>query len=166
MRVEPISVSKARLLKFIPTKTFLAQQRLEISFLFENIGEEPFPGCVFSWHISWPNGQSVYASCDVPALQKNEKYSSEPYLTDALSEGFGLIFITNLPKVTNGFVMFQIRNREYRRQGDLEESIGHVLAKRSQEFYTFYGLIISAIGLLITALDKIIVLLRWLLRLN
>jgi hypothetical protein len=163
--VEPISVSKAKLLKFFNTKSFYAHRPLEISFRFENIGEEPFPGCIFSWHIAWPSGQAVYASCEVPALQRGENRQSKPYRTDALSEGFGLIFLTNFPSVPNGSTVLHVGNREYRKREDIIESFGSVLAKRTQELYTFYGLMISAIGLLVTALDKIIALVRWFLKL-
>jgi hypothetical protein len=159
-------VSKAKLLKFFHTKSFYAHRPLEISFLFENVGEERFPGGIFSWHIDWPSGQSVHEDCEIPALERNEKRSSKPYQTDALSEGFGLIFIAKLPSVSNGFAILQAGTKEYKRPEDLVDSIGSVLAKRSQETYTFYGLLISAIGLSISALDKVIVLLRWLLRLN
>ena len=165
LRVETSGKSKAKLLKFIPSKSFYAHQPLEISFLFENVGEETFPGGIFSWHIDWPSGQSVHDNCDIPALERNEKKSCKPYQTDALSEGFGLIFITNLPQAANGFVTLQAGNKEYRRYEDLADSIGFVLAKRTQETYTFYGLIISAIGLFITASDRLVLLLKWLLKL-
>jgi hypothetical protein len=160
LRVEPISVSKAKLLKFFHTKSFFAHQPLEISFLFENIGGERFPGGIFSWHIDWPSGQSVHENCEIPALEKNEKRGCKPYPTHALSEGFGLIFITDLPSVPNGFVILRAGANEYKSYPDLQNAIGSVLAKRTQETYTFYGLTISAIGLLITALDRFIALLK------
>jgi hypothetical protein len=166
LHVEPITTSKAKFLKFFGTKNFYANRPLEISFLFENISGEPFPGCTFSWRIAWPSGQAVEDGCNVPALQINEKWQSKPYPTDALSEGFGLISPTNLPRVANGSVVLDAGGREYRKQDDLEYSFGSIPVRRTQETYTYYGVMISAIALLIAALDKIIALLKWLLRIS
>jgi len=86
--------SKARLFRFLPMKSFVAGEFFEISFRLENMSQEAFPGADFSYKIDWPSGQRVNNLFPIPPLKRNETYNSPPFTTQALCDGFGLIFIT------------------------------------------------------------------------
>jgi hypothetical protein len=160
--VKPICKSRAKLLKLIPTKTVISGQQFDISFSFKNVGESAFPGCIFRWKIIWPSSQEDRGSFNVPALNKKESWISTPHRTDALCDGYGLIFIGEIPRLENALVQLVIEGKEFRGIQELGDSIRSVNTRSSQEIYAVWGLLISAFGLGIIALEKIIMFLQWL----
>lgn len=160
--VKPICKSRAKLLKLIPTKTVISGQQFDISFRFENVGEGIFPGCIFRWGITWPSNQKDGESVNVPALNEKGSWPSPPFRTDAFCDGYGFMFIEEIPQLENAFVELVVEGKVFRRTTQLKESIRSVNARSSQEIYAVWGLVISAFGLVIVALDKIIAFLQWL----
>ena len=67
----------------------------------------------------------------------------------------------NLERVPAGFRL-RVGEKWYDCINFAQDSIGHVNAKRPQEVYALWGLVVSAFGLFIVALDKIVTFIRWL----
>lgn len=168
--IRPILNSKAKLLKLFPTDSFIYHQPFEISFHFQNIGNETFPGAEFYYEIHWPSGQVVSERFPLPPLKKNESFDSSIFKTDALAEGYGLIFIsrrssTLIIKDEKNFWPREVEFYKGERVEDyidIRASIASVNAIRSEQIYVVWGLVISAIGLLIVALEKLAEFIRWL----
>jgi hypothetical protein len=164
--VKTIVKSKAKLFKFLPTKSFVLGGSFQISFRFENMSQETFPGADCSYKIEWPSRQIVEHRFPISPLKKNEVYNSPTLTTEALCDGFGLIYITGLSTVKDE----QGRTRQVKFYSgkrvedyiDIEYSVSSVNAKSWEEIYEFWALIIATISLLIIALEKIISLLNWL----
>jgi len=156
--------SKARLLRFLPTKSFVAGEPFEISFEIQNISGEDFPGADFSYKIVWPSEQEVRDHFPIPPLKMNEIYNSPAITTEALCNGFGLIFITGPQSMKNE--QCKVRNvtfysgKRVEDYVDVSSSISSVKAKSWEEIYEFWALMISAASLLVIAFEKIISLLN------
>jgi hypothetical protein len=159
--VKPFIESKARLLRFFKTKDFFAGRKFEVSFQFENTGSETIPALIFASRIEWPSGQHVTTGVEVPALESKKKWTSKPEETDALCEGFGLLYMRPLLIVGSAFIPVSVNGER------LDSKVGEVCvatinARRAQEVYALWGLVVSAFGLLVVALDKIVTFVRWL----
>lgn len=165
--------SGAKLLGLIPIKSFVSGEHLMCSFQFKNVSNERFPGTGLRRvpiEIRWPSRQVVKISFLVPPMDENETCTTPTLLTEALCEGFGLIFIPwRTPDIEDkkGIkrrVLFY-RSKDGLRHNDnigVTQSISSIRAKPREEIYEFWAMIISAAGLAIIALEKILFFLNWL----
>jgi hypothetical protein len=158
--------SKAKLFRLIPLKSFVSGERFECSWLFRNVSNERFPGTAsrrVPIEIICPSGQIVNTSFLIPPLGENEIWATPKLASEALCEGFGLIFIRwRTPFVEDrkgkqrGVLFY--RSKHSLKQNDnirISESISSIKAKSREEIYEFWAMIISAIGLGIIALEKV-----------
>lgn len=169
LTIKAIVKSKAKLFKFIPLKSIVAGEIFKISFQFQNISDETFPGVSFNYQIFWPSEQFTTDDFEIPALKKNESYNSPTIETEAFCEGFALIFANKkhelMVKDEQGRMRL-VKLYKGKHEDDYlrpQYSIASAKAKRSEEIYEFWAMIISAIGLLIIALEKIVGFFDWLL---
>lgn len=153
--------SKAKLFKFFPMKSIISGQYFDIAVRLQNIGNETFPGADFHFEIVWPSQQMVKHRFPIPKLEVNEIYDSPKFKTEALCDGFGLIFLRGRrsPIVKDGQGnLREIQFYEGKRTEDLMNirvSVASINSKRSEEIYEFWAMTISAISLLIIAIEKI-----------
>lgn len=159
--VKPIIESKARLLRFFKTKEFFAGRKFEVSFQLENTGSETIPASTLKIRIDWPSGQHVKIAVPVPTLEGKKKWTSEPQETDALCEGFGLLYMHPSHIVGGTFVSVSVNGERLDSQMP-EVCVATINARRAQEVYALWGLVVSAFGLFVVALDKIVTFIRWL----
>jgi hypothetical protein len=103
----------------------------------------------------------VDVNVKIPALESKKKWTSEPLKTDALCEGFGLLVMYTSHIVGNILVPVSVNGERLDSQMQ-ENCVATINARRAQEVYALWGLIVSAFGLFIVALDKIIAFLSWL----
>jgi len=161
LEVKPIIKSKAKLLRFFKTKEFFAGRKFDVSFQFENTGSETIPASTFKSRIDWPSGQHVTIPVPLSTLEGKKKWTSEPKETDALCEGFGLLYVHSSHKVSGTSLPVSVNGER------LDSKLGEVCvatinARRAQEVYALWGLVVSAFGLFVVALDKIVTFIRWL----
>jgi hypothetical protein len=162
--IRPLLKSKAKLLKLFPTDSFIYHQPFEIAFHFQNISDETFPGAEFYYEVHWPSGQVVWKKFSIPPLKKNEPFNSPIFKTAALCEGYGLILILRgaaqwIIKDEKSFWPREVecyRGEMAEDRMDISTNIASVNSIRSEEIYTMWGLVVSAIGLLIIALEKVL----------
>ena len=158
LMIKTLVKSKARYLKFIPTKSFVEGEKYEISFKLENIGKEVFPGTELYFRITWPSQQEVRHHFPIPPMKRNETYDTPKFLTDALSEGYGLIFISmhgihdEQGKIRQVEFYSAKRVENYM---DVRASISSIKSKTWEEIYEFGALIVATISLAIIALEKL-----------
>jgi len=132
-----------------------------VSFQFENTGSETIPASTFKSRIDWPSGQQVTIPVQVPTLESKKKWTSEPKETDALCEGFGFLYVHPSHLVSGTFVPVSVNGERLDRQTS-EVCVATINARRAQEVYALWGLVVSAFGLFVVALDKIVTFIRWL----
>ena len=163
-QVETIKESKAKALKVFHLDSIYYQDKFLISFKFRNISNSTSPQGHFYWLIHWASGQAVSNDFDIPSLRSGENWVSTQYETDALAEGYGLIYVAySSPRGTVFQFYFgnKIVSPIYPKYSGI--SIASIKAKKKEELYEFWGMMIAAIGLLIVALEKIISFLYYLL---
>lgn len=158
--------SKARFFNFIPVKSIISGETFDLYFRFRNMSEESFPGTAFLFKIVWETGQTSRTDFEIPPLKENgthEHLASDFY---ALGETTGLLIITHPHNIKDK--QGNPRNVEFyrgeRQDGKIEhgEATIALKAKRWEEVYEFWAMIISATGLIIIALEKIFSFLNWL----
>jgi len=156
--IKTIVKSKAKFFRVITLKSFIAGEPYEISFKFENIGGKYIPSSSFSFSIRF-NQQIVWQTLVIPTLKKNEVYVSEPFNTDALSEGYDFVnieiigFIDYVP--VDGMPINIYTEKNQIKPYTLPASIYPIKVKSWEEIYEFWAMIISAISLFIIAIEKI-----------
>ena len=154
----------------VPAKSFIEQERFEIQFRFKNLGPERFPGGNALMYISWPVGTRVRWALRIPELEVNQSdYASflpEATTTassEAICSGYGLIFCDRIESQDKRRICLTDFEGTFQFQVGLEPtSVDSVSATTWESLYTRSGLIISAIGLSIVALEKIISFFWWL----
>lgn len=177
LMIDTLTKSKAKFLKFIPMKSFVEGEKYEISFELENIGEEVFPGGILYFKIGWPSQQVVRGHFMIPRLRRNKNYGTPKFLTDVLSDGYGLVSIKmyNVEDEQGKSWQVELYRKRIKPYGervqdriDTSASVHSIRGKSWEEIYEFWALIAAAISLAIIALEKIydyvLNLLAWLLR--
>ena len=162
LMIKTLTKSKSRFLKFIPMKSFVEGEPYEISFNLENIGEEVFPGGVLDFKITSPSKQEVRHHFPIPPLSRNESYPTSKYLTDALSDGYGLVYISMEDVHREQGKVRQVEFYSGKRVEDriyIQASISTIKSRSWEEIYEFWALIVATISLAIIALDKMIAML-------
>lgn len=160
--------SRAKLFRLIPVKSFIIGETFELSFQFKNVNDKTFPGGVFSYEIRWPSQQAVQAFFSIPPLPTGESFESSRFKSEALCEGFGLVFVRG-----NFFVTDKGGKREVEFYTDelavpladkvrRGTSIASIKAKAWEEIYEHWALVIAMFSLLIIALEKLFALWNWL----
>lgn len=160
LTIKPLTESKAKFLRIFPMrkKSFIEREKLEISFELENMSEEVFPGGMLYFYINWTSQQQVRNSFSIPPLKPNQIWITGKFETDALSQGFALVYIS-MPEVHDEQgkphpVEFY-SGRRVENYIDTRASVAAIKVKTWEEIYEFWALIVSAFALLIIALDKI-----------
>jgi hypothetical protein len=156
--VRTFSKSRARLFRLIPVKSFIIGETFQLSFQFKNIGDEAFPGGVFSYEIRWPSQQAVQALFSIPPLPAGESSQSPQFISEALCEGFGLVFMRRGSFETEKGGMREVEfyrdellaNKVFR-----DTSIAAIKTKTWEEIYEHWALVISMSSLFIIALEKL-----------
>jgi len=125
--VKVLSKSKAKLFRLIPLKSIISGEPFEVSFHFQNISEETFPGADFNYDIVWPSQQYNTETIKVPLLKKNGSYNTPSATINALSDGFGLVYIRKSP-MHEGFYVIKdekggLRNVHFYRGKRVEDYI-------------------------------------------
>lgn len=158
--LRPLIESKAKFLRIfrMRKKSFVDREKLEISFELENMGEEDFPGGMLYYHINWPSQQQVRESFPILPLKPNQVWSTYKFETEALSQGYALIYI-NTPDIRDEQGKLHpvefYSGRRVENYIDTRASIAAIKVKTWEEIYEFWALIISAFSLFIIALEKI-----------
>lgn len=151
--------SKARFLRFIPIKSFVEGTKYEISFRLENIGEEVFPGADLKFRIRWRSQQYDEEVFPIYPLKRNESYDTPKFLTDAYSDGYGLVFILDMPYIKDEKgESHKVEFYSGKRVEDyinIKDSIASIKSKSWEEIYEFWALIVASASLAIIALEKI-----------
>ncbi len=158
--IKSITESKAKFLRAFPMKkkSFVEGEKLDIFFELENMSEENFPGGMLYFYINWTSQQQVRHSFPILPLKPNQTWVTEKFETAALSQGFALIYIS-MPSIHDEHgqphdVEFY-SGRRLENYIDIRASIASIKVKTWEEIYEFWALIISALSLLIIALDKL-----------
>ena len=123
----------------------------KIAFLITNIGDGVFPGGEAIIAIRWGINQVVNIAFSIPQMKRDEVVMHDPVTTQALTEGFGLVFFN--VKSGDGASVKIVDPQETPRS-----QTGSIAAIRTQtweEIYTFWALIVSATGLGLIALEKL-----------
>ena len=146
-------------------KSFVEGEKYEISFRLENIGNEFFPGGDLPFQISWPSEQYTKGEFPIPPLKRNERYETPEASPNALSSGFGLVYI-KLRQVKNeegeDHKVEFYSGKRVEDYIDISESISKIKVKTWEEIYEFWALIVASISLAIIALEKVLLwLIRW-----
>jgi hypothetical protein len=140
-------------------KSFKIGNNFRVRYTLRNGGDTPFPGGKFGVNIVWPNGQVESGTYNIPALEPGQERDAEP--------------VSNWGVLSNGYALFQLSqptdNNDnkfelHRRQGDLVPhgpiSFHSVLGFTPEERYQYWAMIVSAIGLVISAVGLLLVALR------
>jgi len=164
--------SNAKLFKLIPLKSVISGEPYKLSFLFKNLAEETFPRSALKYNILWPTDQFDDGTIEVPPLKKNDSYNSPWFTYDALSDGFGLVFIRESPQHEG---LYRVKDEEGRTRkiqfyrgkhpADIiraSSSIEGIKAKTWEEIYEHWALIFAMFSLAIIALEKLFSLWNWL----
>lgn len=146
-------------------KSFVEGEKYSIRFKFRNLGTRDFLGGNALMHVVWPVGTDVRWFMGIPPLEPSKSGYADIHwfarratvaVSEAICSGFGLILCHEI-------------NSDDKRQVDLAdfdgaaqfnvgqgaESIDSIRVTTWNEFTTRYGLVISAVGLLILALEKV-----------
>ena len=140
-------------------KSFVQGEKYEISFKLENIGKEVFPGGELYFKITWPSQQEVRHHFPIASLRRNETHDTPKFLTDVLSDGYGLIYVS-MPYVKDEQGNFcQIDFYSGKRVEDrfgIGRSISSVKSRTWEEIYEFWALIVAVISLAVIAIDIVL----------
>lgn len=153
LMIKTLAKSKARFLKFIPIESFVEGEKFEVVFRVKNIGEEDFPKGVLRARIEWPSQQRTAFHGSIGPLKRNgPPQMVAKVLVDALSNGYGLIFIDKYEDLQgkSHVVEYYDENRV-----KYQHAISYIKFKTWEEIYGFQALIIAAISLAIIAIEKI-----------
>lgn len=163
--------SKAKLFKSIPLKSVVSGEPYEITFYFQNIAEETFPGANFNFDIQWPSQQFDSGTIKVPPLNKNDAHNSSSTTFTALSDGSSLVFIRVNPYHMGEYHIKneknELRTVQFYKGKRVEDrikssaSISLINSKTSEEIYEFWALVIAMFSLFIIALEKVISIWNW-----
>ena len=163
LKVEPTSTAVWKFweLKYGPIKSYVEQENYTIRFTFKNLGSQRFPSGKATMSIVWPNGISVIWPLTIPELeigQANYAAFSDGSIIhqgDIISTGYGLIFCNEISSRDQQDVVITDLDgiSPYSVGGG---SIYSIPAKAWTDIYAKYSMVVSAAGLAIVALDKII----------
>lgn len=156
------SKSKAKILGK-RVKSYLVGQDFEVTYRIENIGDGEFAGGIVKILISWPNGQGEITPYTIPLLKGGDERPLEPSPSTwgVLSRGFALFSLLDA-KYHFGRPITIYKDEENQiPMGKQAPAFYSVLGKEPEEIYEFWGMIISAIALVILVGDKIIQFLKW-----
>jgi hypothetical protein len=144
---------------------FVDTEGYALRFKFKNLQSVPFPsGCAFM-RVIWTSGQFVTWRVDIPQLKpEQEDYAKfDRVLTEqkseALSSGFGLFFCRGIDPTNTGLTSFDgATSYEIGPDG---QSIQSVKVTTWNTIYAKYSMYISAVALIIIALEGFIPFLSW-----
>jgi len=164
--------SKAKLFKSIPLKSVVKGEPYELTFYFQNIAEETFPGANFNFDIQWPTDQFDSGTIKVPLLEKNGSYNSPSATFTALSDNSALVFIRvshhhegeyHIKNEKNELRTVQFyKGKRVEDRIKSNRSISLINSKTSEEIYEFWALVIAMFSLFIIALEKLVSIWSWL----
>jgi hypothetical protein len=149
-------------------KSFIEGERYVIQFKFKNLGAQRFHGGHASMYMSWPAGINVRWPLKIPPLEPNEvEYAtyqgSSVILSEAVCSGLGLILCSSIASDGKQDIDLMDLDGTFQAQvGRDPSSVDSIQATTWSEFLTRYGFVISALGLFIVALEKIVSFLWWL----
>jgi hypothetical protein len=149
-------------------KSFIEGEPYTVQFRFKNLGSQKFPGGHASMYVSWPTGTRVEWPLKIPPLEPNEtRYATCRGLPAASSEaicsGFGLVLCSSITSDDKqGVDLMNLEGTYQVHVGYDPRSVDDIQATTWSEFSTRYALVISAVGLLIVALEKVVSFFWWL----
>jgi hypothetical protein len=134
-------------------KSYIVREPFSVSIKFRNLANKIFPGGYLTLLIAWPNGQGVSYDVSIPSIQPNEEKLVDLGETEALANGFGLIFCKTW-KASDGqpIRVFDAQ----RRLVDPKIAIYSIPVKTWEEIYSFWALIITVASLVIVVIDTFI----------
>jgi hypothetical protein len=144
---------------------FVETESYTFSFKFKNLGSQPYPGGHAFVQVRWTSGQFVRWRIDVPALAAGDEdyarfdYGSTEHESEILSSGYGLFFCEKIHPSNTDLTSLDGRTRY--KVGPGGNAIRSIKATTWNTIYAKYSMMVSASGLAIVALDKIIAALVW-----
>ena len=171
LEVEPSSTAiwKWWILKRGPIKTYVEQEKYNIAFRFKNLGAHDYPGGSAVMIAKWPNWEPIVTwPVMIPKLKVGEddyaqfvQNGKKKISSDVISSGVGIVSYTCMKSGDNGNVTVTDFSGKIPYEGRV---IYGIHARTWADIYAKYSMVISAAGLFIVALDRIVAALFWILR--
>jgi len=150
--------SSARILG-LPVRSFVVGERLDAVYILTNEDEKAFPGGHLSALIRWPVGESRSLKIDIPRLEPGETCKLKDCRIPVLSQGY-TTFQFSASSIEDEEIVI---TSKYSGVGLFPHPAWHfIVGKTREEIYQYWALLVSAIGLSIIALEKVIQALRFL----
>jgi hypothetical protein len=146
---------------------FVETESYGLRFRFKNLGTAPFPSGHATIEVVWTSQQNVGWHVDIPKLNGGqEEYATfDTNLTEhqgeALSSGFGLFFCRAIHPSNTSLTSLDGKTRYF--IGPNVNAVRSVKVITWNTIYAKWSMIVSAVGLFIVALDRIVAALFWIL---
>lgn len=155
-------------LKRGPIKSYVEGETYNIAFKFKNLGSHDYPGGNARMMIQWPSGTLfVVWAVTIPRLKIGEddyaqfdENGETTHSGQVISSGFGTVSCIDVENRDNGNVTITDLSGKISYHGVVIHSIP---ARTWADLYAKYSMIVSAGGLFIVALDRIVAALFWIL---
>lgn len=149
--------SSARILG-LPVGSFIVGEKFDAVYILTNKDEKAFLGGHLSALIRWPVGESRSLKIDIPHLEPGETCKLKDSGIPVLSQGYTTFQFSASSIEDEGIVI----TSKYSGVGLFPYPAWHfIVGKTREEIYQYWALLVSAIGLGIIALEKILQILRF-----
>jgi hypothetical protein len=171
LRTETTSTAVWKWWKFRrgPIRSYVERETYKVQFKFRNLAAYPFPGGNAVMHVIWPNGIFVRWLIVIPQLNANQTaYGVFDDRTifhsgEVITSGYGLIFCDEISSSDQQQVtLTDLDGHTVWIVGNAGSAVHSIHARAWADLYARYSMIISAAGLTIVALEKIVASLMWL----
>jgi hypothetical protein len=168
-----VEVSSEAMLRFwkcvLRAKSLIEGEPYKLTLKFANLTKGDFPGGRISIMVVWASRQKSYwENIQIPPLRQEETKETMLVRRDRIvSAGFGLIFCYSLVSDDGSPAsLWSIEGSEIYGIGkEAEHPIRGLRCNTWVDLYTKYGLLVSAVGLLIVALERLFSFFIWILKL-
>lgn len=141
------------------TNKFLVGEKYEIAFEFENIGEQDFPGGIYTVTVIYTTLQEATLVVQIPKIEKgkkvkveNEMGQTEKIETEALGKDFALFLGEIKADDGNPVTIFD----KFKQKRSKDEAFDSIFVETRSDVYAHYALIVSAISLVMLVILSLV----------